>query len=352
MRVGILSTPWAPVPPPFYGGIEAVVNELARGLAREGHEVVLYTTGDSTCPVPRLSALATAAGQRIGHVDVELYHAIHGYDALARAEVDIIHDHTIAGPILARTRPELRVVTTVHNALEGELADVYRHTALHVPTITISHAQRRSCPDLASRRVIHHGLDLDAVPAGGGQGGYCLFLGRMDPHKGAHRAVRAAELAGMPLILAGKMRTEAEHEYFRTQVEPRLGERVRYEGEVTVERKAHLLGEARCLLFPIRWPEPFGMVMIEALAAGTPVLAFSEGAAPEVVDHGRTGYLCGDEEEMAVAIAKADGLDRHACRAAVAERFSAERMVKDHLALYREILSEPRTEGDPTARSA
>lgn len=337
MRVGILSTAWAPVPPPYYGGIEAVVHQLARGLSRDGHEVVLFTTGDSTCPVDRLHALPVAAGDRIGQVATELYHVIHGYEALADAEVDVIHDHTIAGPIYAQTRPDLRVVTTIHCCLEGEMADVYRVIAARTPTIAISQAQQDVCKDVPARRVIHHGIDLEDFPDGEGDGGYCLFLGRMDRDKGAHRAIAAAEQAGMPLVLAGKLRSEIEQEYFQTEVAPRLTDRARYMGEVSLEEKLDLLRHARCLLFPIRWPEPFGMVMIEALACGTPVLAYPEGAALEVIDHGLTGYLCNGVEELAAYIDEVREIDRSACRAAVARRFSAERMVSEHLALYRQV---------------
>ncbi len=156
--------------------------------------------------------------------------------------------------------------------------------------------------------------------------------------KGAHRALDVAHRAGADLVLAGKMRTKAERDYFDTEVKPRLGQGAWYVGEVSHHRKLEILANAWCLLFPIRWPEPFGLVMIESLACGTPVLAFPEGAAPEVVEHGRTGFLCQDEGEMAEAVAHVAAIDRGACRRAVETAYSSERMVDEHIDLFQEVV--------------
>jgi glycosyltransferase involved in cell wall biosynthesis len=207
-----------------------------------------------------------------------------------------------------------------------------------VSVIAVSHAQRRPAPDLPVVRVIHHGIDAADFPVGKGDGGYLLFLGRLSPDKGAGRAIDVARRAKVPLLLAGKMREPWERDYFEARVAPFLSEQIQYLGEVGHERKLELLAGARALVFPIRWNEPFGLVMIEALACGTPVLAFPEGAAPEVVDHGRTGFLCQDETEMAEMVPKLDELDRTACRAAVEGYFSTERMVNEHIELYEELL--------------
>jgi glycosyltransferase involved in cell wall biosynthesis len=336
MRIAIIAPPWAPIPPVLYGGIELVVDRLAVGFQRAGHEVLLYTTGDSTCPVPRAWHLPEAEGSRIGMAVPELRHALAAYEAVAG--YDIVHDHTVAGPLLAALRPELRVVTTIHGPFNDELTDLYREITRRVPLIAISHAQRRPVPDLPIARVIHHGVDAADFPFGRGDGGYCLFLGRMSPDKGAHRAIEAATKAGVPLLMAAKMREAAEVEYFEGNVQPYLSDTVRYLGEVPHEEKLALLAGARALLFPIRWNEPFGMVMIEALACGTPVIAYPEGAAPEVVEHGRTGFLVNDEAQMADAIAKVDTIDRAACRAAVEGYFSTDRMTAEHLALFEDLL--------------
>jgi glycosyltransferase involved in cell wall biosynthesis len=299
--------------------------------------VLLFTTGDSTCPVPREWVLEQAEGQRIGMAVPELRHVMAAYEAVEG--YDIIHDHTMMGPSYSDRIPGLHVVTTIHGEFNDEMTEIYRRVTERVPLIAISHAQRKPAPQIPIARVIHHGLDASDFPVGTGEGDYCLFLGRMSPDKGAHRAVEAARKAGVRLLMAAKMREAWEFEYFDTNVKPHLSDDIQYLGEVPHEQKLELLAGARALLFPIRWNEPFGMVMLEAMACGTPVLAFPEGAAPEVVDHGRTGFLCHDETDMAEAIGRVDEIDRRACRAAVEGYFSTERMVNEHLALFEEILS-------------
>jgi glycosyltransferase involved in cell wall biosynthesis len=335
MRIAVIAPPWAPVPPALYGGTEQVVHSQVVGFERAGHEVMLFTTGDSTCPVPRRHLLPTSEGQRIGQVVPELRHVLSAYEAVEG--YDVVHDHTMAGPVYGECRPDLRVVTTSHGPLDGELADLYRRVAPRVPLIAISHAQRRPAPDIPVAAVIHHGVDQADFPLGQG-GDYCLFLGRMAPDKGAHRAIAAARQAGVPLVLAGKMREPPEQLFFERRVAPLLGDDTPYLGEVSHEEKLRLLAGARATLFPIRWNEPFGLVMLESLACGTPVIAFAEGAAPEVIADGETGLLCGDESEMAEAILKADAIERRACRAAVEGYFSVDRMVAQHLELFEALL--------------
>jgi glycosyltransferase involved in cell wall biosynthesis len=337
MHIGLVAPPWTPVPPPLYGGIELVVDELARGFAAEGHEVTLFTTGDSTCPVPRKWILEESQGQHIGMALPELRHALAAHEALI--DCDVIHDHTLAGPLLAATRGvDIPVVTTVHGELGEDLVDLYVHLRGQIPIIAISEAQCRPAPQIPIARVIHHGIDASNFRLGDGAGDadgpYCLFLGRMAADKGAHRAIQIARNAGMRILLAAKMREAWEIAYFTEYVEPLLGADAVYLGEVPHERKLELLEGATALVFPIRWNEPFGMVMLEAMACGTPVLAFPEGAAPEVVDHGTTGFLCEDEVEMTEALLKVGQLDRADCRKAVEGYFSTQRMVADHLELF------------------
>jgi glycosyltransferase involved in cell wall biosynthesis len=326
-----------PVPPPLYGGIELVVDRLAVGFQRAGHEVLLYTTGDSTCPVPKAWALEESEGQRIGMAVPELRHVMHAYEAIR--DFDIVHDHTVMGPVYAEHVTSQPVVTTIHGPFNQELTDIYERIAHRVPIIAISHAQHQPVPHIPIGRVIHHGLDASDFPIGNGAGGYCLFLGRMSPDKGAHRAVVAAGKAGVPLKMIGKMREAWEFEYFEEHVKPNLSDDIQYLGEVPHEEKIDLLANATAMLFPIRWNEPFGMVMLEAMACGTPVIAYSEGAAPEVVDHGRTGFLVDNEDEMAEAISRIADIARADCRAAVEGYFSTERMANEHIALFEEILA-------------
>jgi glycosyltransferase involved in cell wall biosynthesis len=336
MRIGLIAPPWLPVPPPAYGGTEAVVDRLARGMQAAGHEVVLFTTGDATCPVERRWVFEGAQIARIGEAVAELRHLVHAYEALASC--DVVHDHTVVGPAFAERLPALPVVTTNHGPFDRELLDVYRAVAHRVPIIAISHAQAATARGLPLAGVIHHGIDVDRFPRGAGDGGYLLFLGRMTPDKGAEQAIAVARRAGIPLVLAAKMREPAERRYFEERVRPLLGPGVDWVGEVGGEGKADLLAGAAALLNPIQWDEPFGLVMIESLACGTPVLATRRGAAPEIVDHGVTGVL-GDEDALVAAVGRLGDLDRDRCRAAVADRFSTTRMVEEHLDLFARILA-------------
>jgi glycosyltransferase involved in cell wall biosynthesis len=326
------------VPPPAYGGTEAVVSELARGLVAAGHDVVLYATGDSTAPVPIVYGLAAGAWDRVGDSVVELPHVMHGYEALAGC--DVVHDHTLLGPAWALACGHERVVTTCHGPLDGELRAIYRRYGKRLPVIAISRNQAASAPEIAVDRVIHHGIDPDRYPVGRGDGGYLLFLGRMTPDKGVREAVSAARAAGRRLVIAAKAREAAEQQYFTEQIEPLLDDGVHFVGEVTGQIKLALMGGASALLNPIQWAEPFGLVMIEAMACGTPVVGCPNGAAPEIVDHGRTGFLCSESAALVDAIEQVHNLNRAACRAAVIERFSTARMVADHLAAYRDVLAQ------------
>ncbi|MFP4513156.1 MAG: glycosyltransferase family 4 protein [Acidimicrobiales bacterium] len=327
------------VPPAVYGGTEMIIDLLARGLHARGHEVVLFTTGDSTCPVTRRwlhpHALGTASGL------TEDAHVERAYQTLT--EVDIVHDHTVTGP----SRPELHpsgapVVTTMHGALSPPADRPYVTAAASgVAIVAISHDQRRSAPHLPVAAVIHHGIDVGSYPKGRGEGGYVLFLGRMSPAKGVHEAIEIARAARRRIIVAAKMWEPDEHRYFTERVEPLLGTDAVYVGPVDHRRKVELLGGAAALVNPIGWPEPFGLVMAEALACGTPVLAYPEGAAPEIVEDGRTGFLCRSQEEMVVRLDEISTIDRDACRTAATTRFSASRMVGQHLALYHDLLAEP-----------
>jgi glycosyltransferase involved in cell wall biosynthesis len=338
MRIAVIAPPWAPVPPRLYGGIETVVDRLALGLQDAGHDVVLFTTGDSTCAVPRQSFLPVAQGWRIGMSVPELLHVSAAYEAIHQQGFDVVHDHTVLGPFFAHRYPDVAAVVTAHNPLEGEWTQLFTRIAREVPVIAISEAQIAAVPQIKAAKVIHHGVDAADFPVGAGDGSF-VFLGRMSPDKGAHSAMEAAYKAGVKLTLAGKMRERSEYEYFEQYVQPYLNENLVYAGEVPHEEKLELLAGAPALLFPIQWNEPFGMVMIEAMACGTPVIAFAQGAVPEVVDDGVTGILCNDVDDMVDAIGRVETIDRRACRTAVEGYFSTRRMVAEHVELYEELLA-------------
>lgn len=330
MDICIIAPPWLPVPAPAYGGTEAVLDQLARGFRRAGHQVLLVGHPDSTCAVDRASVVPAEDAGPMGRGVVELEHVIGAY-GLAR-HADVVHDHTMAGPVYAQHLPGLPVVTTNHGPFTRALSAIYRSVVPRVSVVAISHSQAAST-DLALAGVVHHGVDVAEFPDGAGEGGYAVFLGRMAPEKGAHRAIEAARNAGVPLYLAAKMREPDEIAYFDACVRPHLGPDVEYLGEIDATHKTELLAGARALVNPIEWCEPFGMVMLEALACGTPVVGFPGGAAPEIVEHGRSGFLVDTVDELAAALARVDTIDRSACRDR-ARHFSVERMVDGYVDVF------------------
>ncbi len=340
MRIGILAPPWVPVPPPAYGGTEAVVDNLARALRARGHEVQMFTVGDSTCPVDR-GWFFRSARSVMGDSTEEAAHVLAGYEALT--DVDIIHDHTVLGPLVSGLRRPAGppVVLTHHARFTPTNRKVLLASARSASIVAISRSHARSAGPVPIRAVIHHGLDLAGYQPGSGTGGYLLFIGRMSPDKGVDTAVRVAKRAGMPLIISSKMRTTEERAYYAEFVAPLLGPSDPPPQELPLAARIELLQGAAALVNPIRWPEPFGLVMIEALAAATPVITRPQGAAPEIVSQGKTGFLCESEEEMVAAVERLDRVDRHECRAMAERHFSADRMARDYEALFREVLDHP-----------
>ncbi len=336
VRIGLIVGPWFTVPPTKYGGTERVVDALACALMTAGHQVLLATTSDSTCPVPRVPDLGESEPGELGTSESELNHVIKAYAGMHH--VDIIHDHTLAGPLYAHRPPGIPVVTTIHGPLTDRTAGLYRDMAKNTAIVAISHDQWSGVPDLPIAAVIHHGIDLSQVTAGEGKGGYACFVGRMCPDKGLLEAVHISRKAGIPLRIAAKMHTPAEKEFHDQVVQPLLGPNEDFLGELSDPEKYELMGDALVLLNPIQWSEPFGLVMIEALATGTPVLATPRGAAPEILTHGLNGFLA-PAGELANYMEAVAGISRAACRRTVEERFTAARMAADHLELYARVLA-------------
>jgi glycosyltransferase involved in cell wall biosynthesis len=336
----MLSPVWFPVPPPGYGGIEWVVHLLTEGLVAAGADVTLFASGDSRTDA-RLDAIYDQApSEWIGHTFWELRHTV---ACLERGgEFDVVHDHSgLLGLALAALAP-VPVVHTVHGPLIGEPGDLYESVCRMAPgahLVSLSLNQRTPKPELPWLANVPNALDLDRYPFHVGHDGYLLFLGRMSPDKGAHRAVEVARELGLPLRLAGKCREPIERVYFDAYVRPYLGNGLEYLGEVSHADKVALLQRARATLFPIDWEEPFGLVMIESLACGTPVIATRRGSVPEVIDDGVTGIIVDDYRQMAEALARADTLDPHRMRAIVREKFAPERMVRDYLDTYEQAIA-------------
>lgn len=338
MRIGLIAPPWLAVPPLGYGGTEVVVDNLARGLRALGHDVVLFTVGTSTCPVDR-RYLYTRPVERIDDGPHEVAHALAAYAALD--DVDLIHDHTMLGALLAgQTRAaQLPVVVTHHGPFTMEARRILGQAAARAHIVAISHSQAGTAGDVPITAVIHHGIDVDSYQQTSGGCGYLLFVGRMCPDKGLDRALRVAHRTGRPLKIVAKMREPAERTYYDDVVAPLLGVDDTLTTDATLGERLALLQHADALLNPIRWSEPFGLVMIEALACGVPVITSPVGAAPEIVDTGRTGFLCIDEDDLAHAVARIAEIDRDACRAEAVHRFSLERMTTDYLQLYERVLA-------------
>jgi glycosyltransferase involved in cell wall biosynthesis len=343
MRVAILAPPWFAVPPTGYGGIEWVVSLLADGLADAGHDVTLFASGDSRTRAKLSAIFETAPSEHIGRTFWELQHVISCYSRYD--EFDVINDHSGPPAFAIGGAVPTPVVHTVHGPLTGEPGALYEQisrVAPNVGLISISMNQRQPKQDLNWIANCPNALDLSVYPCKPHRGEYLLFIGRMSPDKGAHRAVAVAMQTGLPLKIAGKCREPKEQEYFDEFVAPHLGPAhgIEYLGEVNHGEKVELLQDARATLFPISWEEPFGLVMIESMACGTPVIATRWGAVPEVIDHGRSGIIVEDYRLMALAIEEADRLDPLECRRYIEERFVPERMVSDYVQAYEAAIAQ------------
>ena len=335
MKIAILAPAWFAVPPTGYGGIEWIVSLLADGLVDAGHDVTLFAAGQSRTKARLDHVYDEAPSEEIGMMFPDLRHALHAFSQAD--EFDLINDHsgmlaaTVGG---ALTTP---VVHTVHGPLNGLPGTLYEQIAAVSPKvglISISLNQRRPKPDLNWVANCPNALDFELYPFHAVRGDYLLFLGRMAPEKGAHRAVLTAIETGLELKIAGKMREPAEKRYFDEYVRPHLSSTIEYVGEVTHGEKVELLQNARATLFPIEWEEPFGLVMIESMACGTPVIATRWGAVPEVIEQGRSGIIVDDYRIMAAALEDADALDPYDIRRYVEQEFSPEHMVRDYEKAY------------------
>ena len=335
----MLAPPWFAVPPSGYGGIEWIVWLLADGLVDHGHDVTLFASGDSHTKAKLASVFDRAPSEQIGRSLPDLRHILACYERAE--EFDVINDHT--GPLGAVLGELLStpVVHTVHGPLDGEPGDVYESIGRVAPSvglISISLNQRRPKPDLNWIANVPNALDLEHYPCKPHRGDYLLFLGRFNHEKGAHRAVAVAMELGLPLKLAGKMREPREKEYFAEFVEPHLGNGIEYLGEVNHGTKVELLQNARCTLFPIEWEEPFGLVMIESMACGTPVIATRQGAVPEVIGDGTGGVIVDHWHDIPAALEQADAIEPTECRRFAEEQFAPDRMVADYERAYQEAI--------------
>ncbi len=331
----MVSTPFVAVPPPLYGGTELVVHALTRALERAGHQVVVFATGDSE--VTRVRAFFQEA---VWPPDpyAELLHCRFAAREIQAGEFDVVHAHC---PSLLAFAPDLKppVVYTLHHEAQPALSRYYRCIP-GVRLVAIS-ARQAQLADPPAQEVVHHGLDPELYPVVGPGGKAALFLGRLSHCKAPDLAVEAATRAGVPLVVAGKVHEGDDVPGWGQLLHEALAQphvhRIQSAG---LEAKRRLFARSRALLVPLRWEEPFGLVMIEALLAGCPVIAFARGAAPEIVEDGRTGFLVQGVREMAVALRRAHRLDRPGIQARARERFSSARMADGYLSVYRSALAD------------
>lgn len=350
MRIAIVVPPFIPVPPVRYGGTELFVAHLAEGLRAKGHEAVVYTVGCST--VDAEVRWRTRRGQWPieSALESSLADLEHSSWACkdAAGDCDVIHLNNAPGLNFARFSPK-PFVYTLHHPYVPELSRFYaKFPEVHYVAISRNQARQERMRHL---EVIHHGLLTERYRVAQGRRDYLCFIGRIAPIKGTHTAIEVARRAGLPLKIAGEIQPLYK-DYWETQIKPHVdGRQVEYVGEVDLEGKNALLAGARALLFPIEWEEPFGLVMIEAMACGVPVLAFVRGSAPEVVRDGVSGWLCRGTKEMA-AKAGSMAISSTSCRAYVVDNFSVERMVERYISSYEALVAHPKAAVDVTAQPA
>ncbi|WP_211244839.1 glycosyltransferase family 4 protein [Intrasporangium oryzae] len=338
LRIAMVAPPYFGVPPEGYGGVEAVIASLVDSLVDRGHHVTLLAAGHNGTRAQRfVRTFAQPSSVRLGDAVPEVVNAARVAQRLACEEVDLVHDHTLAGALLAIGRRTPTVVT-VHGPTT-DLAELYRPLGKAVQLVAISDAQRAVAPDLNWIATVHNGIDVLSYPFVEAKLDYAVFLGRYHPEKAPHLAIDAARAAGVPILLAGKCTEPVEIAYYEREIRPRLGPDVIDTGPADATRKRRILAEARVLLFPLCWEEPFGLVMAEALACGTPVVALRRGSVAEVVVHGVTGIVVDTPDELPAAIHRAALLDPRDCRADVATRFAAETMADGYEAAYHRVLA-------------
>jgi glycosyltransferase involved in cell wall biosynthesis len=342
MRIAQVAPLAESVPPKLYGGTERVAAWLIEELVAMGEDVTLFASGDSRTsarlvPIwPRALRLGRPRSDPL-IAQAALLEAV----AARAADFDVIHVHTdwLLLPLLSRAN--VLFLTTLHGRLDLPGLPEFVRRFPQAPFVSISNDQRRPLPEANWLATIYHGLPVDSLRPTYERGSYLAFLGRLTREKGPEAAIRIARSAGMPLQIAAKV-PRGERAYFKKTLEPQIdGDAIQLLGELKDEAKAEFLRGAAALLFPIDWPEPFGLVMIEAMACGTPVIAFRSGSTPEVVDDGVTGFVVEGEQEAVAAIRRLRELDRRKVRARFEERFTARRMAKQYLELYRRLAAKP-----------
>jgi glycosyltransferase involved in cell wall biosynthesis len=338
VKIAEIAPAWIEVPPPGYGGIEWVVACLADGFADTGHDVTLFASGGSRTRAELVSFFDPAPGPtQIGVTYLEAVHALGAYEQAGR--FDLIHDHSGFVGLTLATRVSTPVAHTVHGPLNDDSLRFYRMLGERVHMIGISDSQMRPGPDLNWAGRVYNGIPIEHYTYNEDKEDFLLFVGRVNFEKGPEIAVEVAKRLGMKLVMVAAIKEKFEREYWQAKVEPRLTGQETILGEVSNDQKADWMSRARAVLFPIQWPEPFGLVMTESMACGTPVVAFANGAAPEVIADGETGFLVNSVEEMCAAVERIDEISPSACRRLVEDKFSAEAMVRGYAQIFERLIA-------------
>ncbi|GAB3538155.1 glycosyltransferase family 4 protein [Pontibacter brevis] len=348
MKIAQISPLYESVPPKLYGGTERVVSYLTEELVKQGHEVTLFASGDSSTSARLVSHIHNALRLNQHVEDPLAHHVVQMQDLAERAhEFDVLHFHTdyLHFPLSALLKkPHL---TTLHGRLDiPDLQYVYRKFK-DQPVVSISDAQRTPLPQANWLGTVYHGLPLDLYQKGDGDGGYVTFIGRISREKRPDRAIEIAGKAGMRIKIAAKI-DKADESYFEHHIKHLLDQpHVEFIGEIGEDRKGEFLGKAKALLFPIDWPEPFGMVVIEAMACGTPVIAYNHGSIPEIINKGESGFVVDNTEDAVRALDNIDLLDRNKVREIFEKRFSVRVMAEHYVRLYEKLTGNKRTSFSP-----
>jgi glycosyltransferase involved in cell wall biosynthesis len=346
LRIAMLAPPWIAVPPSGYGGVESVVDALTEALIRRGHAVTLFCAPGSRSSAKVVTLLEVPHPDEIERSLYEADHVARAFElvdgASGRDRFDLVHDHCGFTALAMADRLRTPLVHTLHGPFTAETGAFYARHGHKAALVGISRAQLEGAPaDLRPLAVIPNPLAVEDWPLQKKKDDYLLWVGRMTADKGPHRAIEAARLAGRPLVLAGVVQP-GQRDFFEREVAPHVdGKAVRFVGEVAGARKRSLFSRASALLMPIRWEEPFGMVMIEALASGTPVIAFAEGAVPEVIVSGKTGFIVDDEAGMAAAVARLADISPADCRAWVVDHCDVDTVAAAYESAYRSVTLEP-----------
>jgi len=339
VRIAQVAPLYESVPPRLYGGTERVVSWLTEELVALGHQVTLFASGDSVTKARLVPGCKKALRLDTDSVDPLPHHLIMLENVYRRAsDFDLIHFHVDYLPFSLTRREPVPALSTLHGRLDlPDLVPLYKHFA-EVKLISISDAQRTPLPWANWQGTVHHGLPKDSLCLGPGTGGYLAFLGRISPEKGVDLAIEIARRSGLTLKIAAKV-DRVDRAYFDSKIEPQIdGRIIQYIGEIGHAEKSDFLGNAAALLFPIQWPEPFGIVMIESIACGTPIIAFPCGSVPEIVSHGISGFIVKDVDSAVDAVSRIGEIDRSRCRKHFERHFTVERMVREYLQIYRRLV--------------